>query len=747
MIFSAIFVFIACLLFAQSDPYNKADILYLSLKNAAGGPVQSCIVHLTDQATDQSISVISDRKGQMEIPVESGHNYQIKDDAGNLLDEIKVPQRPSSLLAKTVVISKQVATAERPFDTISQNLESSFFKVGALEAPLTFRISDLDHKPLKNLTVRLVCPKYLRVYAATTNASGVALFQVLLGGDYQFGIAGSENMKTYRIPSSQGYSLTVDVPYQPTTVTENIRNDTVFQDAIQQKRATTQRAFLEVTVQDYEHQPLPNENVFLDAVGKSKVFTAWTNAQGKAYFLLPYGQDYTINLTYERDIFLCKYPLKEGVLLEDEALITYRGTEQIKDFFKGASRDKNGFITEFMSVPVKKIGFDPSNVQLTKHGYHVNFPAQSETPTPAVFNNTEVIQGGGYYSKEIYSFGKKTGRFNWGLELGDNGVSASVLDEDFLIVTTESCTLYAINAKTGELVWSKWLGPEINSTPTVANGKVYAVYPTQLSRETNEIKPYAVICFDLKSGDILWQNWIGSEPLGSPVACGQSLFITTSLGNLHQFDNISGKSKSPARNGGFTSPPTIAGGIAYLTRTNKENPGQVQIEAFRTNDLASCGSFPVMACKPDDGKSRLAPSELMNFSLARPLYYRGKLYAVSGQSLICFDPVKHSTIWTFDLSKNPGMTEDEFSSMPVAVNQKIVVSTRSGKVLVVDPGKGVVETTYNLETPMKYQPIIHGGWIFAGSKEGKLISYNTGNPLLTGWPMWSMNAAHNPVVD
>ncbi|MEI7727882.1 MAG: carboxypeptidase-like regulatory domain-containing protein [Bacteroidota bacterium] len=282
MIFTAILVFNTCLLFAQSDPYSKTDILYLSLKNEAGEPVQSCVVHLSDQATNHSVSVISDRKGQMEIPVESGHVYQIKDDEANLLDEIKVPQQSSSLLTKTVVISKPVIAAERPFDTITQNLGSSFYKVGALEARLAFRITDLDHKPLNNLAVRLVCPKYRRVYTATTNASGVVRFQVLLGGDYQFGIAESENMKTYRIPSSQGYALTVDVPYQPTTVTEITRNDTVFQDAIQQKRATSQRAFLEVTVQDYEHQPLPDENVFMDAVGKSKVFNTKTNEQGKA---------------------------------------------------------------------------------------------------------------------------------------------------------------------------------------------------------------------------------------------------------------------------------------------------------------------------------------------------------------------------------------------------------------------------------------------------------------------------------
>lgn len=85
--------------------------------------------------------------------------------------------------------------------------------------------------------------------------------------------------------------------------------------------------------------------------------------------------------------------------------------------------------------------------------------------------------------------------------------------------------------------------------------------------------------------------------------------------------------------------------------------------------------------------------------------------------------------------------------MPQVVNQKIIASTRSGKIMVVDPVKGTDENTYNLEASVKFQPVIHDGWIYAGSKEGKLISYNTRNRSLTGWPMWSLNAAHNPVVD
>jgi outer membrane protein assembly factor BamB len=137
----------------------------------------------------------------------------------------------------------------------------------------------------------------------------------------------------------------------------------------------------------------------------------------------------------------------------------------------------------------------------------------------------------------------------------------------------------------------------------------------------------------------------------------------------------------------------------------------------------------------------------MNYSSGRPLAFLGRLYAVSGKSLVCFDPKQFTIVWTIDLAKRTGMTEDEFAAMPAAANKKIVVSTLSGKVLVVDPLNGIIETTYDLETALKFQPVINEGWIYAGSKEGKLISYNTGNPLLTGWPMWSMNAAHNPVVD
>ncbi|TSA24607.1 MAG: hypothetical protein D4R67_11520 [Bacteroidetes bacterium] len=747
LVLSGLSFMLSGVLFAQIDPSYQAAILHLKTVSSSGRPLPAATIQLTDRVTNRSLYVQSDPSGQIEIPVLPGHDYLVTDGEGEVLKEISIPQRQTAPLVKTIHLDELSVGSGHPFDTVAQQPGTTSLKGNMLEGIVTISLRDGDGAPLKTVPVKLVCPKYRKVILSTTDAMGMVRFQVYLGGDYQLGVEESEQVKTFRVPLLTGYTMRVMITYQPTAITEHQSNDTIYQEYIPRKGATTARAFLEALVTDYRQGPLANENVYLDVVGKSQVYTATTDEQGKAYFLLPYNQNYTLHLTYERDIFLCKYPYRKGYLVEDEVFITYRGTRQIEDFFHKSNRDEQGFITEFMPVEVKKIGFDPSNVQPTEHGYHVNFPSRSETPTPAVFNDDDVIQGGGYYSKQLYSFNNKTGRFNWGLELGDNGVSASVCTEDFLIITTESCTLYAIDGNTGELAWSKWLGPEIHSTPTVADGKVYAVYPTELRIPLKGSMPYAVICFELKSGTILWQNWVDSEPIGSPVASDQSVFITTSRGNLYQFDNTTGLVQGTLTQGICTSPPTIAGDRIYLTCKDPESPGREQLNAYHVNSLVPCGSFPLHATYADGTSSYLTPSEQMNYSGGRPLFYRDRLYAVSGTLLICLDPVRLSTEWSFDLSAIPGMEDEAFTTMPIAANQQIIAATRSGKALVIDPVKGTLKTSYDLEAPVTFQPVVHAGWIYAASSEGKLISYNTGNPALTGWPMCSMNAANNPVVE
>ena len=41
----------------------------------------------------------------------------------------------------------------------------------------------------------------------------------------------------------------------------------------------------------------------------------------------------------------------------------------------------------------------------------------------------------------------------------------------FTVFNTESCTIFALDAYSGKLIWAHYLGDPLTSTPTIANGR------------------------------------------------------------------------------------------------------------------------------------------------------------------------------------------------------------------------------------------------------------------------------------
>ena len=61
--------------------------------------------------------------------------------------------------------------------------------------------------------------------------------------------------------------------------------------------------------------------------------------------------------------------------------------------------------------------------------------------------------------------------------VSDDGPSNPVCEGETCVFDSESCTTFAVNAKTGKLKWSWWLGDPETSSPTIANGLVFASFP------------------------------------------------------------------------------------------------------------------------------------------------------------------------------------------------------------------------------------------------------------------------------
>jgi hypothetical protein len=65
--------------------------------------------------------------------------------------------------------------------------------------------------------------------------------------------------------------------------------------------------------------------------------------------------------------------------------------------------------------------------------------------------------------------------------------------------------------------------------------------------------------------------------------------------------------------------------------------------------------------------------------------------------------------------------------------------------LQVDAEKGHVQNTYKVNAPLRSQPAVVDGWVYAGSEDGKLIAVDTGDQKLTGWSTWGGDAQRTGV--
>lgn len=202
-------------------------------------------------------------------------------------------------------------------------------------------------------------------------------------------------------------------------------------------------------------------------------------------------------------------------------------------------------------------------VKRTDNGFVIQMPMENPVPTPLIHDGRLYV-GGGFSSEQFYCFDARTGDLIWAVDLSDDGPSAAVESDGTIIFNTESCTLFALDAKTGEQQWSYYLADPLLSSPTVANGRVFTVYPAEATVEANAAATHVLVCFDLKTGTVLWQRWIDTDCLSAPIADGNDLYVATLSGTVYRFDQADGDVLA-ARRVRATSAPVVAGSRVYLT--------------------------------------------------------------------------------------------------------------------------------------------------------------------------------------
>lgn len=425
----------------------------------------------------------------------------------------------------------------------------------------------------------------------------------------------------------------------------------------------------------------------------------------------------------------------------------------------------------------------------TAQGYQVQFASSAQITTPTVYDH-KVIVSGGFRSNQLYAFEAKTGNPVWALDLHDDGPSSPACERGVCVVNTESCTIFAIAADSGKLLWSYYLGDPLTSAPTIAGNRVFAAYPAGATSDGKPRPPnatHALAAFDLSTGKILWQLWLDGDVMSAPVAMNEFVYVSTFGGTIIKIEQATGKVRY-AMKSQVTSAPVVQfdnQGVEQMYYTRGDY-WKDELGAYRKREMviradhnepqtkystaakaapyidkqAQAASGYASKSKEDDAANGFgggAPvsaaanfaedsvgvgsvSSMQSFQGSRVLRMADKSVNTMGDEVIATDAETGKQLWSYKLSGDVKKQGGFLGTAPLAAGKSVLLGTLDGKVLRIDPSAGKSIGEYKVGSPIRSQPVVDEGWIYVGTEDGKLVAIDTKDKSVTGWPTWGGNA-------
>ena len=422
----------------------------------------------------------------------------------------------------------------------------------------------------------------------------------------------------------------------------------------------------------------------------------------------------------------------------------------------------------FHASGVRHTSERPRTLKRAADRFEMEIPGGQAVPTPTVEAGL-VIAGAGRWMGAVR---EKTGAFVWAVETDDPGPSTVVCEDGSCAWSTESCSLVVVAAASGKARWSTWLGSYLLSSPTIANGTVFAAFlapePLTLQAGSSANATHGLGAFDLATGKARWLKWIDREVLFAPVAEGTSLYSTTLGGTVYVFDQKTGAVQA-AKARRATSPPVVdADGVHYTRLVERDGvqreelvfearaPGEAgSVLASGEEAVAPLGGDPAaMHERPapylqgrwldnDGGSFSSSPfgvqlgavdntTAQLAFQGSRVLRMGKLSIATMGDEVVALDGTERR--WSIPVGAGPKAAPGYYATPPVAAGGRVIVAKLDGTLLVIDPDSGAVLARHQVGHPVISQPAVWDGWIYVGTADGKLVAIDTGDPGLTGWP-------------
>lgn len=309
----------------------------------------------------------------------------------------------------------------------------------------------------------------------------------------------------------------------------------------------------------------------------------------------------------------------------------------------------------------------------------------------------------------VVAYDAVTGRELWRYKT-DNSVKNTLVYSDGLVLVCDAeMRLYAIDAKTGKLAWSKNLTgnilPENLHGLAVADGVVYGGQGGDFT------------ALNVKDGSVIWKNgaWRGGEGTQSTATVGEGVAVVSAHWNgLFAHDAADGKllwkkqdSKIRFRDGS----PTIYDGNIYLASRD---------ELFLINPKSG-----------DVLKSAVQEGGVSFEAASAPVVTEKMIYvATAGQGMMAFDRLTFKPVWNYRTA--PAMFysvpysqdyQQTVETSPVLVGNTLVFGASDGYLYGVNAQTGRFQWKRNLGAPIFSSPAVSGDAMYIADFSGNLYCF------------------------
>ncbi len=336
---------------------------------------------------------------------------------------------------------------------------------------------------------------------------------------------------------------------------------------------------------------------------------------------------------------------------------------------------------------------------------------------------------------------------------------------DGIVYIKFATTIYARDAKTGGLIWSKSTPTEDQSSVAVAYGMVFDV--TGKYTAGGICSGCGITAYDAKTGMVKWSYISPTDfPMGghSPNVDNGVLYFGSDDHYVRAVSAYTGELiwTSPLLNSGIVAVPAVANGMVYvgtwegnLYALNSIN-GQIVWQFVAGGVIFSSpsvvdniiyvgsGSAYVYALDAITGinKWRFGPTE--DSVWGSPALSNGILYVQTlAGKIYALDTSTGNLVWTYQTNAQPSTS---YSSIAVA-NGVIYVGSSDHSFYALDAAAGTLLWSYETGDRILSSPAVANGMVYVGSNDGYIYAFGNVEPTPTPSPSSSPTPIPLPSLD